>query len=79
MESLRNKLLQMLNSGQIDGNLLSEIYYSKCNDKCVSKEEFQQYFPLFFQSQSQKVIESLIKEHNIVKIFNKIGELVKYT
>ena len=76
MKSNREMYVEIRNG--IHNSFFVDYYYSRCNDKCIKKEEFHSFFPAYMSKYGQQVVEKLDKEFNIVKIFNKHGELIKY-
>ena len=75
----RQRFVNMLNNGQINLNVMSDYYFNNCHKKkCLTTQEFEQYFPMYWQTNNKSIIENLQREYNVVKVYNKKNELIKY-
>ena len=76
---LRQRFINMLNNGQIDGQFLFDYYFNNCHKKkCLTTQEFEQYFPMYWQTNNNSIIKNLKKEYSVISVFNKKNELIKY-
>lgn len=79
MENLRNKLINMLNNNQLDLNVFADYYFNNCSKKkCLTQEEFQAYFPTYWQYKQNEIIDYLKREYSIVSVISKQNQVIKY-
>ena len=75
----RQKFVNILNNGQLDLNVFADYYFNNCHKKkCLTTQEFEQYFPMYWQTNNNNIIENLKKEYSVISVFNKKNELIKY-
>lgn len=78
MNELKHKYLHMRNNGQIQYQFLIEYYFSKCKKDCLSSQEFNQHFPIYWSKYGEQIIENLDREFITMQIQNKQGQTIKF-
>jgi len=78
MNELKHKYLHMRNSGQIQYQFLIEYYFSKCKENCISSQEFNQYFPMYWSKYGEEIIRNLDKEFVSMAVINKENQPIKF-
>jgi len=77
-KELKKLWVDLRNNNTLTYDFFKNFYYSKCKE-CKGEGEFIQAFPFYFNSHKEQIIENIDKDLEIMKIFNKKGELIKFT
>jgi len=72
----REQYLDMRKNNSINIGLMYNYYFSKCQKNPIHNSIFRQVFPMYFNSNSDAIMQKLDTEFNITLLMNKQGETI---
>jgi len=72
----REQYLDMRKNNSINIGLMYNYYVSKCQKNPIHSSIFRQVFPMYFNSNSDAIMQKLDTEFNITLLMNKQGETI---
>jgi len=78
MSSLKERYIKHRNNNSLDIQWFYDYYVAHCGKNCKSREEFQEFFPVFIQMKQGWLLNQMDKLFITGHIKNKEGHIIAY-